>query len=72
MSVRAILCLRQGNDKPMEAYYIRFESSISTYELEKCNATTQMELNKSYANGYDKDVNNRFQAMCLIMYYESD
>ena len=37
----------------MEAYYRRFEAAIPTYELEKWNVTTHMELNNNYADGYD-------------------
>ena len=48
MVMRVILCLRQGQDETTEAYYWRFEASISTYELEKCTATTHVELNKTY------------------------
>ena len=41
-------------------------------ELEKCNAKTNIELNKAYTNGDDKERTKRFQAMCLIMSAESD
>ena len=61
MDMRTIFCPIQGIDKPKEAYYRIFEASISTADLVKCNATTHMELNKSYANGDDKDGTNRFQ-----------
>ena len=42
MAMRTILCLRKGIDEPMEAYYRRFEASISMAELEKLNATTHV------------------------------
>ena len=70
--MRTILCLRQGRDEPTEAYYRQFEAAISTSELAKCNATTHIELNKAYVDGYDEDGTNRFQAMCLIMSADSD
>ena len=70
--MRTILCLRQGRDEPTEAYYWQFEASISTAELENCNATTHIELNKSYADGDDENGTKRFQAMCLIMSADSD
>ena len=67
-----IFCLRKVRDDPTEACYIIFEAAISTADLEKCNTTTHMELNKSYANGDDEDGTNRFQEMCLIMSADSD
>ena len=70
--MRTIFCLRQGRYKPTEAYYRRFGAAISTAELEKCNTTTHIELNKSYLNGDNEDITKRFQAMCLIMSAESD
>ena len=54
MSMRTIFCPRQVIDEPTEAYYRRFEAAMSTAELEKCNAKTHMELNKSYFDGYDE------------------
>ena len=60
MAMRTILCLRQGRDEPTEAYYRRFEAAISTAELEKCNTTTHIELNKAYADGDNEDVTKRF------------
>ena len=41
-------------------------------ELEKVNATTNMELNKAYVDGDDEYGTKRFQAMYLIMSAESD
>ena len=72
MSMRTIFCLRQGRDEPTEAYCRQFEAAISTAELAKCNATTNIELNKSYADGDDEDGTKRFQAMCIIMSADSD
>ena len=62
-----ILCLIKGRDEPTEAYSRRFEAIVSTAELEKCNATTHIELNKAYTNGDDEDGIKTFQEMCLIM-----
>ena len=70
--MRNILYLRQGIDKPTEAYNRIFEAEISTDDMEKCNATTQMEPNKAYADGDDEDGTKRFQEMCLIVSVESD
>ena len=42
MAMRTILCLIQGRYEPTEEYYRQFEASISTDELEKCNATTHI------------------------------
>ena len=42
MAMRTILCRRQGRYDPTETYYRRFEASVSTDELEKCNATTHI------------------------------
>ena len=67
MAMRTIFCLRQGRYEPKEAYCRRFEAAISTAELEKCNTTTHIELNKAYADGDDEDGTKRFQEMCLIM-----
>ena len=67
MSMRDILCLWQGWDEPIEAYYRRFEAAISTYKIEKFTATTHMKLNKTYAVGKDDNVTKRFQDMCLIL-----
>ena len=72
MAMRTIFYLRQVRDKPTEAYYRRFEAAISTAELERCNATTHMELNKFYAYGDDEYGIKRFQAMCLIVSADSD
>ena len=72
MATRTILFLRQGRDNPTDAYYRIFEAAISTDDLRKCNATTHMELNKSYANGDYEYGTKSFQAMCLIMSAESD
>ena len=41
-------------------------------ELEKCNTTTHIELNKAYADGDDEDGTKRFQETCLIMYTKLD
>ena len=46
--------------------------AISTAEQAKCNATTHIEVNKSYAYGDDEDGTKRFQEMCLIMSADSD
>ena len=70
--MQTIFCLRQGRYEPTEAYYRRFEADISTAELEKCNATTHIELNKAYVDGEDEYGTNRFQEMCLIMSTDSD
>ena len=51
MAMMTIFCLIQGKDEPTEDYYRIFEAAISTSELEKCNATSHIELNKAYANG---------------------
>ena len=67
MAMRTILCMRQGRDKPTEAYYKIFEAAISMSHLGRFNSTTHMELNKAYANGDDEDVTKRIQAMCLIL-----
>ena len=61
ISMSTILCLRQGRDKPTEAYYRSFKAAISTVELKRCNATTHMELNKAYTVGDDEDSTKRFQ-----------
>ena len=66
--MRTIFYLRQGRYEPTEAYYRLFEAAISTAELENFNATTNIEINKAYADGDDKYVTKRFQAMRLIMY----
>ena len=42
MVMITILCLKQGIDDLMGAYYRRFEADISTAELAKCNATTHI------------------------------
>ena len=68
MAMRTIFCIRQGKEEPTEAYYRRFEASVSMNELEKCNTTNHMELNKSYADGDDGDGTKRSQEMCIIMY----
>ena len=62
-----IFCQRQGSNEPAEAYCRIFESAISMSELEKCNATTHMELNKSYANVDDEDGTKRLQEIFLIV-----
>ena len=67
MAMRTIFCLRQVIYEPTEAYHIQFEAAISAAELEKCNATTHIELNRSYADGDNEDDTKRFEAMCLIM-----
>ena len=72
MATRSIFCLIEGIDDPTEAYYRRFEASISMAEPEKCNPTTHIELNKSYADGDNEDGTKRFQAMYLILSSESD
>ena len=46
MATRNIFFLRQGRDDPTEAYCRRFEAAISTDELEKCNATTHIDIIK--------------------------
>ena len=56
----------------MKSYYRIFEASISTADLEKCNATTHMELNKGYIDGDDEDSTKRFQAICIIMSADLD
>ena len=56
----------------MEAYYRQFGFSVSMAELEKCNATTHIELNQYYANGDNEDGTKRFQAMYLIISTDSD
>ena len=48
-------------------YYRQFEVAISTAELEKWNATTHTELNKSYADGDNEYDTKMFQVMCLII-----
>ena len=50
ISTRTIFYMIQVRDDPTEAYYRIFEASVSTADMEKCNATTHMELNKAYAN----------------------
>ena len=55
----------------MEVYCRLFEAAISTDELETFNATTHIELNKSYAHGNDEYGAKRFQAMWLIMSADS-
>ena len=72
VEMRTIFCLRQVIYEPMEAYYRQFEADISTAELEKCNATTRIELNKAYAGVDNADGTKRFQEMCLIMSAGSD
>ena len=67
VEIRTILCLIQVRDKPTEAYYRICETSISTADLTKCNTTTHMEINKSYANGDNGDGTKIFQEMCLTM-----
>ena len=51
MAMSTILLLRQEIDEPTEDYYRIFEADISMDELVKCNATTYMELNKTYMGG---------------------
>ena len=46
--------------------------TISTGELEKSNATTHIELNKSYADVDNEDGTNRLQEMCIIVSADSD
>ena len=41
-------------------------------ELAKCNATTQMELNKAYENGDNENCIKKIQEMCIIMSTDSD
>ena len=41
-------------------------------KLEKCNATTYMELNKTYMRGDEKYGTKKFQAMCLIISADLD
>ena len=72
MATRTIFCLRQGRDEPTEAYYRPFEAAISTSELSKCNKTTHIGLDKTYADGDNEDGTNRLQAMCIIMSTDSD
>ena len=72
IAMRTIFCLRQGRYEPSEAYCRRFEATISMAELSKCNATTHIELNKSNANGDDKDGTKKFKEMCLTMTADSD
>ena len=72
MAMRTVLCSRQGRDYPTEAQYGRFEVAIPTAELEKCNATTHMELNKPYSDGDNKYGTNMFQEMCLIVSTDLD
>ena len=50
IAIRTIFCLIQVRDESIEAYYGVFEAAISTADLEKCNATTHIELNIVYAN----------------------
>ena len=54
MAMRAILFQREGRDKPAEAYCRIFEAAISKAELEKCNTTTHMDLNKAHTNGLSR------------------
>ena len=61
MAMRTIFCLRQGQDNPVEAYYRRFEATISTSDVAKCNLTTHRKLNKTYTGGGDEDGKKRFQ-----------
>ena len=64
--------MRQGRDDPIEAYYRIFEVVISMSDLEKCNTTTHMELNKAYATGDNEYGTKRFQEMCLIISSDPD
>ena len=61
MAMRTILFMIQGRYKSTEAYYRIFEAAISTADLEKCNSTTHMKLNKSYAIGDNEYFTKRFQ-----------
>ena len=61
VDIRTILCTRQVRDEPTEAYYRIFEADISTDDLEKCSATTQMELNNVYENVDNEYATKRFQ-----------
>ena len=70
--MRNIFLLRQGIDDPKEAHCRKFEEAIATTELEKCNATTHIELNKDYADGDDEDVTKWLQAICLIISADLD
>ena len=70
--MRTIFCLRQGRYEPKEAYCRRFEAAISTDELANCNTTTHIESNTDYTDGDNEDGTKRFQAMCLIMYADSE
>ena len=67
MDIRNILCLQEAQYEPTEAYYRRFEASISTSDLEQCTAMTHVELNNTYMEGNDYNVTKRFQATCLLM-----
>ena len=53
MYMKSIFFLRPGRVKPTEAYYSRFEEAIPTIELDKCTATTRVELNMTHAGGYN-------------------
>ena len=67
MFMRTIFCLRQGQDKPTEEYYRRFESASSTDELAKYKARMHIELNRTHTGGDGKNGTKRLQAMCLLM-----
>ena len=58
--MRDLLYLRMGQYEPTKAY-------ISTTKLEKCTATTHVDLNKTYTRGNNENAIKRFQAMCLFM-----
>ena len=67
MDIRNLLCLQQGQYEPTKAYYRRFESSISTSDLEKCMAMIDMELYKTYMEGDDYNITKMFQVMFLLI-----
>ena len=67
MDIRNILCLQEAQYEPTEAYYRRFEASISTSELAKCMVMTHVEPKKTYAGEDDDNITKRFQAMCLLL-----
>ena len=60
MAVRDILCLQQGQYETTKAYYRRFQASILTYDLEKCTAMKNVELNKTYMEDDDYNTAKRF------------
>ena len=67
MAIRTIVFLRKVRDEHTEAYYRRFEASMSMAKLAKFPTMIHMEINRTHSGGDNKYGTNRFQTMCLFM-----